>query len=195
MDEIKKQNDIEFDELELLFQEANELFLTKDIQLIRSKVSERTLCGALMIQIHDLISKNSKYKEYYVDVEYNRNQRKIKEILVNNNIDVEVKRVQCDLIVHSRGQKQPDNLIAIEMKKSNTSKTNKEQDKIRLCALTSSRENTALFEKVNFVCNYLLGIYYEINFGRQTILVEHYKEGQLKKRYSIGFTDDGYSYL
>ena len=40
--------------------------------LFQTRVSERTLCGALMIEIHEVL-KRTKFSDYFVDVEYNRN--------------------------------------------------------------------------------------------------------------------------
>lgn len=55
-------------------------------------------------------------KGYYADVEYNRNKDgRVKTIL---NKKMEVVTINCDLILHSRGNNTKcDNLIAIEMKK------------------------------------------------------------------------------
>ena len=72
--------------------------------------------------------------------------------------------------MHSRGNHiEQDNLIAIEMKKSNASEEEKQKDKDRLKALTKdsfddvwSFDGTTLPEHV---CRYLIGIYYEINFS------------------------------
>ena len=59
-------------ELEEIFEHANRLFLKNNIVLFETKVSERTLCGALMIELHEVL-KNTRYFNYYVDVEYNCN--------------------------------------------------------------------------------------------------------------------------
>ena len=40
--------------------------------MFQRKVSERTLCGALMLALNDVIRKKG-YEGYFVDVEYNRN--------------------------------------------------------------------------------------------------------------------------
>ena len=40
--------------------------------MFQTQVSERTLCGALMIEIHEEL-KRTKFSDYFVDVEYNRN--------------------------------------------------------------------------------------------------------------------------
>lgn len=123
-----------FREMAYLFEVANDNFLSRDFELIDSKVSERTLCGTLMVYIRDLIRDKTDYYGYFVDVEYNRNKGKIKTI-IDRNLHVIV--INCDLILHSRGQHpEQDNLIAIEMKKSGRPEKEKEKDRNRLIALT-----------------------------------------------------------
>lgn len=64
--------DKQIKELEKIFEKANDLFLRKNAILFETQVSERTLCGALMIELYEVI-KDTKYYRYFVDVEYNRN--------------------------------------------------------------------------------------------------------------------------
>ena len=47
------------------------MFLTQDKALFANQVSERTLCGALMLHIHDIISHDRRFAGYHADVEYN----------------------------------------------------------------------------------------------------------------------------
>ena len=54
-----------------IFWEANQNFLKVNQILFQRKVSERTLCGALMLALNDVIRKKG-YEGYFVDVEYNR---------------------------------------------------------------------------------------------------------------------------
>ena len=98
--------------------------------------------------------------------------------------------INCDLIVHSRGQNvSRDNLIALEMKKSIGRKVDKDNDRNRLECLTKSPEQDvwsyggkALPEHV---CGYGLGVYYEVNFRRKIIFIEYYKEGYCYRKYEI----------
>ena len=39
--------------------------------LFETRVSARTLCGALVIELHEVL-KRTKFEDYFVDVEYNR---------------------------------------------------------------------------------------------------------------------------
>lgn len=60
-------------EMVALFENANRVFLQEEQSLFNTRVSERTLCGALMLHIHDIIKDNDSYTGYYTDVGYNRN--------------------------------------------------------------------------------------------------------------------------
>lgn len=178
-------------ELEKLFEQANKRFLEKNQMLFEMQVSERTLCGALMIEMHEAL-RNTKYLDYYVDVEYNRNVGgKLKTFKkTTKGPDEQIVTINCDLIVHSRGQNRyRDNLIALEMKKSTARKCNKESDRVRLECLTKNPDQDvwsyggAVFPE--HVCGYGLGIYYEVNFRKHTILVEYYYEGECYRQYEL----------
>ena len=174
-------------ELERVFEKANKQFLKRNFMLFELKVSERTLCGALMTELYEVI-KETKYSEYFVDVEYNRNVGgKLKTF---KGTDEKIVTINCDLIVHSRGQNLfQDNLIALEMKKSTGGKRDKDNDRIRLQCLTKSPDQDvwSYGGKVfpEHVCGYGLGIYYEINFSKNSILVEYYKNGNCYHQYEV----------
>lgn len=167
-----------------LFESANSNFIATDLDLFISKASERTLCGALMLHLNNLVQ-GSEFASYKVDVEYNRNKNgKVKTHIktIHGPKDVIVK-INCDLIIHSRGNNiDQDNLIAIEMKKSDRKQEDKDSDRMRLIALTKDSYNdiwsfdgTALPEHV---CRYALGIYYEVNYRKRIVKIEYYKKGQ-----------------
>ena len=84
-----------------IFDLANSKFLSKELSLIESDVSERCICASLKGYLEKEIEKYSKYKKYHVDVEYNRNAGHVKTII---NSDFKVIQVTCDLIIHSRGE-------------------------------------------------------------------------------------------
>lgn len=171
-----------------IFKNANCSFLERDIDLITNDVSERCLCGALMLFLHNEIE-NSSFKGYYTDIEYNRNSNRIKTIINN---EFKVTSITCDLIVHSRGkQKQQDNLLAIEMKKSSAPESEKMKDRVRLIALTKdSFDEVWSFDGETLpehVCRYLLGIYYEIDIVNRNIELEYYTKGCMDSREVIKF--------
>jgi hypothetical protein len=178
---------ITYQEMVDLFECANATFLKHDKALFVNQVSERTLCGALMLHIHDIIACDRKFAGYHADVEYNRNKGAIKTIRKTiKGPDFEIIPINCDLIVHSRGEiVEQDNLIAIEMKKATAPRADKEKDRERLIALTKdsfddvwSFGGKALPEHV---CRYVLGVYYEINYKRKSILIEYYRKGRMVK--------------
>ena len=98
--------------------------------------------------------------------------------------------INCDLIVHSRGQNvYRDNLIALEMKKSTAKQRDKDSDRSRLECLTKSpRQDVWSYGGSvlpEHVCGYGLGIYYEVNFKRNKLLIEYYKKGYCYHQYTI----------
>ncbi len=173
-------------ELKQIFLKANERLLTYDFELFLNQVSERTLCGALKQHL-DFYIPNTRFRDYHNDIEYNRNKNgKVKTCCPFDEDSIpKPVTINCDLIVHSRGHNiEQDNLIAIEMKKSSRPKKGKEADKRRLIALTKdsyddiwSYNGTTL---PKHVCRYKLGIYYEINFSREIILLEYYYRGEFQ---------------
>ena len=175
-----------YDDLKKIFKLANSDLIDLDKALFETKVSERTLCGALMLHLHERL-KHTIYSNYYVDVEYNRNKSgKLKTIVKTiRGPELNIIKINCDLIVHSRGEcLEQDNLIAIEMKKSKRSKTSKDNDKERLRCLTKdSFDDVWAFDGKSLpehVCRYIIGIYYEINYNKRQIELEYYYKGKLK---------------
>lgn len=156
-----------FENLKELFWEANRAFMEKNYVLLDRDLSERCLCGALMCELNKQLEKNA-CNNYYADIEFNR----AFENTINNfkhlpDEEGTPKRVFPDIIVHSRCQVAPDNLLALEMKKSTARRGAKERDKNRLILLTSS-----------YFYKYKLGVYYEINHKKRQILVEFYQTGR-----------------
>jgi hypothetical protein len=165
--------------LNQIFVEAKDLLFTNDIDNILKNVSERNLCGRLAIYLNDKIREN-RLDEYFVDVEYNRNLEKPKTILDD---EYKVVNITCDIIVHSRGKNiLTDNLIAIEMKKSNRPQNEKDADRNRLRALTKkSFDGVWLANGVTLpkhVCGYIIGFYMELNSETKQCLIECYKQGE-----------------
>lgn len=163
-----------------LLEDVSHLFLTEQQDLILSGVSERSWYLHFARYLNDKIKE--KYSNtYYVDIEYNRNNGKLKTIFDNENFLVI--SITCDIIVHSRGKNLlSDNLICIEMKKSTASKNSKLEDKRRLELLTKksfddvwSADGKALPEHV---CGYKIGLYYELNLRTRKVHREYYQYGK-----------------
>ncbi len=104
------------DELKIIVQNAVDKFNEKEKYLIKTDLSERCICSKFAMYLSNEIS-NSRFRDYEVDVEYNRGT--YGEDLAAKIL--ETKRIVVDLIVHKRGYDPVwgyDNLICIEMKKS-----------------------------------------------------------------------------
>ena len=90
------------------------------------------------------------------------------------------------MILHNRGKcVELDNLIAIEMKKSERPLAEKTSDRNRIIALTKdsyddvwSYDGKTLPEHV---CRYVLGVYYEIDIDEKIVYLEYYRRGELVK--------------
>lgn len=148
-------------------------FVRDDIILLDRMVSERALCGALMLKIHTNLQKTA-FAGYYVDVEFNKSMKlKGKEYIYDLKRLPNGKYISTDIIVHGRWLGvEPDNLIAIEMKKKINSgkeyKTRRAADIQRLKDLTNP----------NYMYRYLLGVFVEIDFTDRKIGLKLYKRGE-----------------
>ena len=164
----------DFNSLNKLFWAAHKAFLKNHRELLDGKLSERCLCGALMYELNKQLEMNG-YNDYYADVEFNKvgkMEKRIKLLCDNEGV---LKRIFTDIIVHSRGQVRPDNLIALEMKKSRAKKLSRENDRERLMQLTKQD----VFFNNRYIYRYKLGIYYEIDLKNEEILVEFYQDGSI----------------
>ena len=66
--------DISSQSLQRIIHEAIEEFICKDRVLLQRELSERALGGALMKRIYDVLASKGfeDFKDYFVDVEFNR---------------------------------------------------------------------------------------------------------------------------
>lgn len=122
-----------------------------------------------MHELNKQLEKND-CNNYYADIEFNRvikkATNKVKRLPDEKGTP---KHIFTDIIVHNRSEENPDNLLAIEMKKSTARGDAKERDKNRLSLLTSL-----------YPYKYKLGVYYEINHDESQILVEFYQTRRKK---------------
>lgn len=163
-------------------------FLKSESELILTGIAERTLCGRLGIIFHNLLKKH-KLTGYYCDVEFNRmGGGRVKTIISEQ---LEYITVNCDVIVHSRGKLDPDNLIAIEMKKSEAKTSDKLKDKNRLIALTKKPYQDIWSEdgvvQPEYVCGYLVGLYMELDLKNRTCTLLKYQLGNLEREWALKF--------
>ena len=140
---------------------------------MKRELSERCLCGALMHELNKQLEKNS-CNNYYADIEFNRAfENTINDVKHLPDEEGTPKRVFPDIIVHSRGKVTPDNLLALEMKKSSANQQDKEKDRNRLRKMT--KQNC---DESHYSYKYKFGVYYEINHNESQIVVEFYQTGR-----------------
>lgn len=161
---------------------ALEKFLLDENTNIKNGVNERNLVGRLALILNHQINIYG-ITDYYVDTEYNRKQDgQIKTILIPGDIPQPI-RINCDLIIHSRGELgYEDNFIAFEMKKSTRPRREKDKDRDRLIALTKPKNDPNTWSAdgdthPEHVCGYLLGVYVELNQDMDNVLLEFYEKG------------------
>lgn len=170
-----------------IFINASNQFIQNERDLILSGVSERCLCGSFMIILRNILN-NTEFRDYYTDIEYNRNESRVKTIIDDNLKELDI---TCDLIVHSRGTfVHQDNLLVIEMKRNTHSLLEKLKDKNRLRALTKPINEVTIISDTGFplnVCGYILGVYYEVNKEKRQVVVEYFIGGEFFKRKVLQF--------
>lgn len=85
-------------DLKHIFLKANSKLLNEDLELFLCHVSERTLCGALKQHLDYYIAK-TRFCNYHVDVEYNRNKNgKIKTCCISDDdVNFIPITINCDL--------------------------------------------------------------------------------------------------
>lgn len=167
-----------YNDLVTIFDSANKKLIKKDIDLIKRRTSERTICGALMLHLKSSLW-GTPFSTYNIDVEFNRNKDGVVKTIIDKN-EV-ITNITCDLIVHSRGAYiEQDNLIALEMKKASRANDEKVKDKNRLMALTKENNHVWCYDGKTFpehVCRYILGVYYEISINYNQVYLEYYRNG------------------
>ncbi|EDM84313.1 hypothetical protein [Limnobacter sp. MED105] len=168
-------------------------FLTNEVQEILEGVNERSNCGRLAIYMHETAQQYGIHEIYLVDVEYNRKQQgQIKTIM---NGKGRVVRVNCDVILHSRGViLNQDNLIAVEVKKVDRPYDEKQKDRERLRALTKTHLDDFCSgdgrTPPEHVCGYMLGVFIELDRFNFQCKVEYYRKGRKFEEASIPFGRD-----
>ena len=100
--------------------------------------------------------------------------------------------INCDLILHSRGEiVAHDNLIAIEMKKAGRPEAEKEEDRIRLRAMTKATYDNIWSNDgqthPEHVCGYELGFFVELDSRNSTFKTEEFRDGKFFRESSGKF--------
>ncbi|WP_375762629.1 hypothetical protein ACE10W_16725 [Bradyrhizobium sp. B025] len=167
-----------------LFNEALDEFLWRERDNIIANISERNLCGRLMLYL-DAARLRYGLADYFTDTEYNRNKGDLKRVIHGPD---DFNTITCDLIMHSRGRRQDDNLIAIEMKKRHHKAASKDADRRRLIALTRAPAAVQGFADMpDHVYDYQLGLFIELDGDQATCLVEVYQQGAKVEDFQRGF--------
>lgn len=164
-----------------VFEESMDLFFEHEVQEVLEGVNERNNCGRMSIYLQQIAHKHG-LTEYFADTEYNRKQDSAVKTILDGQM--KVIPINCDLLLHSRGRiVVEDNLVAVEVKKRDELKGEKEKDRDRLRALTKasyddvwSNDGVALPEHV---CGYLLGVFIELDRVKRVCRFEYYRQGAL----------------
>lgn len=157
-----------------------------DKRNIDMRVNEMNLCSRLA---HYLEIRFREYgclfDGYYADTEYNRGFGSQKKYILYN--DRKLHSVRCDLLIHSRGLKNPDNLLALEMKKEGVD-TNVVSDHDRLENIVKPRTDET---PADAVCDTLLGVFLEIRKSGYVLTEYWYDEGDnsIKENVKIKLTN------
>ena len=166
----------------LLSKSIKEL-ITTDKRLLDLDISERCICARLALHIDNNMREYDKendsrvFEGYYADVEFNRMYGACpKQVIYDGNKH----SVSCDLLIHSRGKKIPDNYLCLEMKKEKN-KEKCEEDRKRIMAMTISNPKST----TEYVENTLVGIY--ITLTPSSFKLEFYKKGELYEQKMIEF--------
>jgi hypothetical protein len=166
-----------------IFEESMREFLKHERDEILDGINERSSCGRLSHYLQSAAHRHGLPEYYYSDTEYNRKQNGEVKTIIDQQM--KVIRINCDLLLHSRGKNvAQDNLISIEMKKMDAPAAEKQKDRDRLRALTKSSYDDVWSNdgvtNPEHVCGYMLGVYIELDRKERCCYVEYYRQGCVK---------------
>jgi hypothetical protein len=119
-----------------VFERSIDLFFQHEVQEVLEGVNERNNCGRMSIYLQQVAYQYG-LANYFADTEYNRKQNGAVKTILDGQM--KIVPINCDLLLHSRGNiVGEDNLIAVEVKKRDAPKDEKEKDRDRLRALTKA---------------------------------------------------------
>lgn len=165
------------EKLRNLFYESLNDFFSSEAENIEAGIAERNLCSRLAM-ILEPKAHRAGLTSYFADVEYNRKNGRVKTMIDQNEVIV---RINCDLLLHSRGRLEVDNLIAIEMKKSERPTQEEIDDCERLRILTKTNYNDIVVLEGDLeeqhVCGYKLGYFLWIDTESKTYRLKEFSSG------------------
>lgn len=176
---------MQLQDLRHLFKAAFASFIEQNIDCITRGVSERNLCSRLAMVLEPMAHGRG-LVEYRADVEYNRGVGTDLKTIVNDKW--ETIPITCDLILHSRGKLERDNLIALEMKRASHDAVDKARDRVRLEALTGDQKTTSSPMRSRYgesIYGYEVGYFVELK--RRRFVVEEYVGGKPVDTWEIDF--------
>lgn len=160
----KKLKELKETIMECLIHSIRQVY-KNDSHLLYNKVSERCVCARLAYYLEQIIHQTNAFEGYYVDVEYDR-----MEDGFGKRIGLGKKKHICDLLIHSRGLKKPDNLLALEMKvHDNYTKAPEDRERLYDLVQHSNKKNKGT------VCETVYGVFLRLRndkFIYQTFDVE-----------------------
>ena len=169
--DVMKRKEIRLIIIRVLKEAIASLYI-HDKRNIDMQVNEMNLCSRLAHYLENRIREYGwLFDGYYADTEYNRGFGQTKKYILYS--DGKLHSVRCDLLIHSRGLKNPDNLLALEMKKENVD-TNVVNDHDRLENIVKPRTDDT---PEDAVCDTLLGIFLEIRKSGYVLTEYWYDEG------------------
>lgn len=125
------------------------------------------------IRMYDIIHCTALFKDYSVDIEFNRTKGRNPKIL---HTDDEKRKIRCDILLHSKGQTTPENLLAIELKKGN-SKNRECKDKKELKHMVKPRQDG---DPDNAIRGTILGVFLRIYEDRYSGTKYWYENGDVR---------------
>lgn len=190
--------------LRAIFRDALATFCEDAVGNILHGVTERNLCQRLAIPLEH-VARNNGFASYRADVEYNRNNDGHLKTAVSPERN-EVVTITCDLILHSRGERVQDNLIAIEMKRSTHRASHMAKDRYRLVALTRRPfedvwpeplldEAKGVQIDIRHVCDYEVGYLVVLHAAKRIFSIEEYAGGEMVGSYAHSFAEEAERYL
>ena len=117
---------------EYVIKKDNDLFVADEI----------SYAHRLSVYLEQILNTYDNYKNYKVDLEYNRHDDEIKALVYEKNKKIDKYDIRPDIIIHKRKFK--DNLAVIELKKDEITKN----DKNKIEGLCQARE----YEYANGYC-------------------------------------------
>ncbi len=158
------------------FDQSFALFWQRERDGVKYGVAERNLCCRLAV-LWEILKGDYGLDGYFADSEYNRTFDRRPKLVATLPPPL-VGGITADLILHSRGTLEPDNLIAVEMKYAGRDPRKEDEDRMRVLGMTMTVEEAGAQGRVNPVAGYILGYFLVLDPDRERFVLEEYVAGQ-----------------